>query len=211
VFEAATGDEALRLAETHQPDLILLDVMLSDINGLDVCQRLKSNPALSDTYIMLLSGFKTASDDQVTGLNAGADGYIVRPVSNQVLLARAQATLRFQQAETGIRESEARFRQLFENMPSGVAMYEAIDDGADFVFKDFNRAGEQIEGVKRKDLIGRRVTEVFPAVKEFGLFEVLQRVWQLIRIFAQQLKGTATLDTNTGTTFSLIFPKPNSL
>jgi len=178
VFEAATGNEALRLAETHRPNLILLDVMLPDINGLDVCRRIKTNPALVDTYVMLISGLKNTTDDQVTGLNAGADGYIGRPVSNQELLARVQATLRFQQAEVGIKESETRYQQLFKNMPSGVAVYEAINDGADFVLKDFNRVAEQVEDIERNDIIGRRITEVFPGVKTFGLFEVLQRVWQ---------------------------------
>jgi PAS domain S-box-containing protein len=74
--------------------------------------------------------------------------------------------------------SELRYRQLFESMTSGVAVYEAVDGGQDFIFKDFNRAGEQIEGVNRAEIIGRRVTEVFPGVVEFGLMKQLQQVWQ---------------------------------
>jgi PAS domain S-box-containing protein len=80
--------------------------------------------------------------------------------------------------EEALRDNEARFRQLFEYMSSGVAIYEAIDDGNDFVFKDFNRAAERIENISRDALIGKRVTEIFPGVKEFGLLEVFQRVWQ---------------------------------
>ncbi|MBP7797853.1 MAG: PAS domain S-box protein [Thermoanaerobaculaceae bacterium] len=74
--------------------------------------------------------------------------------------------------------SEARYRELFEHMRSGVAVYEAVDQGRDFVFRDFNRAAEAIERVERASVIGRRVTEVFPGVVEFGLLGILQRVWE---------------------------------
>ncbi|MGV8128295.1 MAG: PAS domain S-box protein [Methanolinea sp.] len=74
--------------------------------------------------------------------------------------------------------SEERFRQLFTRMPSGVAIYEAVDDGRDFIIRDFNTAAESIEHVRKEDIIGKKVTEVFPGVKEFGIFSVFQRVWK---------------------------------
>lgn len=74
--------------------------------------------------------------------------------------------------------SEKRYRELFDTVKSGVAVYEAFDDGNDFLINDFNRAGETIEGKTRDDIIGKRVTEVFPGIKDFGLFEVLRRVWK---------------------------------
>ncbi len=77
-----------------------------------------------------------------------------------------------------LRESEQRYRELCDNMSSGVAVYRAVEGGEDFVFVDFNRAGERIEKVRRDELIGRRLTEVFPGVKAFGLFSVLQRVYR---------------------------------
>ena len=79
-------------------------------------------------------------------------------------------------AEAERRESEEKFRQLFSGMPSGVAIYEAVLHGEDFVFRDFNAAAEAIEHIKKEEVIGRRVTEVFPGVKEFGIFSVFQRV-----------------------------------
>ena len=75
-------------------------------------------------------------------------------------------------------ESERRFRELFENSSSGVAVFESVEDGQDFVFVDVNKAVETIEGVKRSELIGRKVTEAFPGVVELGLLEVLRGVWQ---------------------------------
>lgn len=72
----------------------------------------------------------------------------------------------------------ATYRQLFETMAEGVAIYEAVDDGADFVFLDYNPAGQAMDGVARREAIGRRVTDVFPGVREFGLLAVLQRVYR---------------------------------
>lgn len=77
-----------------------------------------------------------------------------------------------------LKESEVKFRDLFNFMSSGVAVYDAINDGKDFIFKDFNMAGEKIDGIKKEDLIGKSVSDLFPGVKEFGLFDVFQRVWE---------------------------------
>ena len=74
--------------------------------------------------------------------------------------------------------SEQRFRALFTHMSNGLAIYEALADGEDFVFVDVNRAGEEIDRIKKKDLIGKKFTEIFPGVRESGLFEVFQRVWR---------------------------------
>jgi PAS domain S-box-containing protein/putative nucleotidyltransferase with HDIG domain len=84
----------------------------------------------------------------------------------------------YKRAEKDLREGEARYRELFDNMSSAVAVYEAIDDGKDFIFKDFNKVGERIEKVNREELIGKRVLEVFPGVKDFGLFKIFQQVWK---------------------------------
>lgn len=78
--------------------------------------------------------------------------------------------------EKSLLENEKRFRGLFNHMSSGVAVYEAKDNGRDFIIKDYNKAGERIEKVKKKDIIGRSVLKVFPGVKDFGLFEVFQKV-----------------------------------
>ena len=81
-------------------------------------------------------------------------------------------------AEEALRESELRFRELFNRMSSGVAVYEAIDNGGDFIIKNFNPSAERIEKVSEKDILGKKVTEVLTGVKAFGIFEVFQRVWQ---------------------------------
>jgi PAS domain S-box-containing protein len=80
--------------------------------------------------------------------------------------------------EKAMKESEARFRELFENMSSGVAVYEAVNGGEEFVFKDFNQAAERIGNTTKDKVIGKRILEAYPKLKEFGLFGVLQRVWK---------------------------------
>jgi len=84
---------------------------------------------------------------------------------------------RRKKAEESLRESEIRFRELFNNMSSGVAVYKAKEGGKDFIFTDFNYAGEKLDNIKREDLLGRNVLEVFPGLRDFGLFDVFQRVW----------------------------------
>ncbi|MBN1189151.1 MAG: PAS domain S-box protein [Dehalococcoidales bacterium] len=80
-------------------------------------------------------------------------------------------------AERKLRQSEHKFRELFNNIGSCVAVYEAIDSGKDFMFVDFNKAAENAESVEKAKVIGRAVTEVFPGVIEFGLLDVFRRVW----------------------------------
>lgn len=81
-------------------------------------------------------------------------------------------------AEQKQEESEEKYQNMFENISSAVAVYEAVNNGEDFVFKDFNKAAEKIDNVKRENLIGRAVTEAFPSIKEFGLFDVFKQVWE---------------------------------
>ena len=78
--------------------------------------------------------------------------------------------------EEALKASEAIFRGLFENMGSAVAVYEQVNDGEDFIFRDLNRSGELLDDIRRDQFIGKRFTEVHPQVKEFGLLAVLQRV-----------------------------------
>lgn len=75
-------------------------------------------------------------------------------------------------------ESEARYRELFNNMSSGVAVYQVAEGGEDFIFKDFNRAAESIEGLSRDEVIGRSVLEIFPEIKNYSLFNTFRRVWK---------------------------------
>ena len=78
----------------------------------------------------------------------------------------------------GIRTNDNRFKELFEHMSSGVAVYEAVNGGNDFIFKDFNKAAERIEKIRKKDVLEKSVLEVFPGMKNYGLFDVFKRVYR---------------------------------
>ena len=77
-----------------------------------------------------------------------------------------------------LKGSETRYLELFDTITSAVFVYKAVDDGNDFVFIDANSAAEKMEGINRKDIIGKRITEVLPGVKEFTFFPLFQRVMQ---------------------------------
>ncbi|MGV8120207.1 MAG: PAS domain-containing protein [Candidatus Xenobiia bacterium LiM19] len=88
-----------------------------------------------------------------------------------------ERTAALEKLNAELQESEARYRGMFENMTSAVAVYEAVDNGEDFIFRDFNPTAEKIEQVRKGELLGKRVLDVFPGAREFGIFRVFQRVW----------------------------------
>ena len=90
VFTAADGREGLALAEKHQPDLIVLDLMLPDVSGEEICEEVRSR---SDVPIVMLTA-KASEDERIAGLVAGADDYLVKPFSPRELVARVRAVLR---------------------------------------------------------------------------------------------------------------------
>jgi two-component system cell cycle response regulator len=103
LYQAETGLAGVELAREHRPDLVLSDVDLPDIDGIEVCRRIKADPDMAGTYVVLVSHSSTDSDSQSRGMEEGADGYIARPIPNRELLARVQAMLRIQAAESAVR------------------------------------------------------------------------------------------------------------
>jgi diguanylate cyclase (GGDEF)-like protein len=77
-----------------------------------------------------------------------------------------------------VRISEVRFRELFNTMKSGVAIYRPTDDGEDFILTDINPSGERINQINKQDIVGKNITAVFPGVAELGLLDVMKQVWR---------------------------------
>ena len=98
VTTGATGNDALRLAESEQPDLIVLDVMLPDIDGFEVCRRLRASD--DEVPIIFLTARDTTSES-ITGLTLGGDDYITKPFSVEALAARVRAVLRRARRQSG--------------------------------------------------------------------------------------------------------------
>lgn len=111
-LEATTGEECLKILETLHPDLVLLDVMLPDMSGIDICRQIKNDRDLRHIFVILISGIQISSEHQADGLDVGADGYITRPISNKEFLARVQAGERIKRAEDALREKERQQQEL---------------------------------------------------------------------------------------------------
>lgn len=108
VIEAATGAEALESAARDMPSLMLLDVMLPDINGLDVCRMIKQNPATLAILVLQTSASAVHSRDRVTALAGGADSYLIEPIEPEELIANVKALLRIKVAEQALIEADKR-------------------------------------------------------------------------------------------------------
>ncbi|HXE63334.1 MAG TPA: ATP-binding protein [Bryobacteraceae bacterium] len=111
VLEAATGREAIEIAHAQSPGLILLDVNLPDINGFEVCRIMRQTPRGAGATIVHISASNTLPHHQVTGLEGGADGYLVEPVEPAVLIATVKALLRAREAEEALRRSNKELEQ----------------------------------------------------------------------------------------------------
>lgn len=99
VFRAFDGREAIEQAKLKKPDVVLLDVMLPSVHGLDVCRQLRKMKETKNAGILMLTA-KSEDLDQVGGFEAGADDYVVKPYSMRVLLQRIQALLRRRKSES---------------------------------------------------------------------------------------------------------------
>jgi adenylate cyclase len=101
--QAADGEEALAAAREHLPDLILLDIMMPKIDGIEVCRRIKSDTTLPFMPIILTTA-KADSKDVVAGLEAGADEYLTKPIDQVALVARVKSVLRLKALHDQVRD-----------------------------------------------------------------------------------------------------------
>jgi PAS domain S-box-containing protein len=153
VVEATTGNEALERA-WDQPDLIVLDVNLPDIDGLQVCRLLRADARTARTPVIHLSATFVAVSDQVQGFEAGADGYITHPVEPPVLVATVNAFLRTRRAEDAMRASEAKFKAVFDRALNAIALFDE-----DFMFLEVNPAFCHTLDRPCEEVVGRRVRD----------------------------------------------------
>jgi len=118
--QAADGEEALAAAKQHLPDVILLDVMMPKIDGVEVCRRLKKDAALPFMPIILVTA-KADSKDIVAGLDAGADEYLTKPVDQAALLARVRSVLRIKALHDQVQAQAAELESFNATLQQRVA------------------------------------------------------------------------------------------
>jgi two-component system, OmpR family, alkaline phosphatase synthesis response regulator PhoP len=93
VYSASNGLSGIDLAIKHQPDIVLLDVMMPEMDGVEVCETLRANPATTEIIICFLTA-RSEDYSQIAGLEAGADDYIAKPIKPRVLISKIKAMLR---------------------------------------------------------------------------------------------------------------------
>ena len=118
--QAADGEEALAKAKSLHPDLILLDVMMPKIDGVEVCRQLKSDPAMPFTPIVLVTA-KSDTKDIVTGLEAGADEYLTKPIDQPALVARVKSMLRIKELQDEVQLQAAQLAEWNRSLEARVA------------------------------------------------------------------------------------------
>jgi PAS domain S-box-containing protein len=162
VKEAGLGEEALEIIAAERPGLVCLDVRLPDINGLEVCRRIKADPALR-TMVLQMSASFIGHDDKVRGLEGGADGYLVSPFEPDEFLATVRSLLRIQEAEDELRVSAHQWRVTFDAINDGILLMDA--EGR--VLR-CNRAMAEIVGKPFGDIVGQLYVDILPVSREEG-------------------------------------------
>ncbi|MPW18832.1 response regulator [Paraburkholderia sp. CNPSo 3157] len=116
VIEAASGQGALDQVRVHKPALVLLDVKLPDISGIEVCSILKHDPQTRSTLILQTSAAAVQSFDKIRALDGGADSYLTEPIEPAELVANVRALLRLHRAEEALRDADRRKDQFLATL-----------------------------------------------------------------------------------------------
>jgi PAS domain S-box-containing protein len=155
IQEAGSGGEALRLVASL-PDLVILDVKLPDIDGFEVCRRIKSIPATSAIPVLHISTTFIDMEDKVHGLDSGADGYLTNVAEPMELIATVRALLRARRAEDAAQLSSRQWQTTFDAITDGVMLL----DSAGKVVQS-NRTLERILGRAWTEIVGKDPSELW--------------------------------------------------
>jgi PAS domain S-box-containing protein len=161
VYEAMTGEDALRLAHELKPQLVLLDVNLPDVSGIEICRRIKTDPSVDSILVIQTSATFTEVRDRVRGLEGGADAYLTEPIAAEELIANIRAVLRLREAEKQVREREAWLRTVMSSIGDAV-----ITTDLEGRVTLINPVAQDMIGWTEAEAEDRPLMEVFPIVNE---------------------------------------------
>ncbi|MDB5729127.1 MAG: hybrid sensor histidine kinase/response regulator, partial [Noviherbaspirillum sp.] len=186
VIEAATGSDALALVKQRTPDLVLLDVKLPDINGLEVCRIIKTDPATASILVLQTSAALIHRNDKIRALEGGADNYLVAPIEAEELVANVNALLRLRRVQTELLESEERFRQIAENIEDVFWIFSPLELELLYVSPGFEALWGRSADMVRTDLRSwletvhetdrRRVRAAFEVLLQSGDYDEEYRI-----------------------------------
>src|SRR2546422_86879 len=143
VVTALSGGEALAACERGQCDIVLLDVMMPDMDGFEVCRRLKASPSTHHLPVIMVTALDQISD-RVKGLEAGADDFLTKPVSDLALVARVRSLVRLKMMTDELRMRAVTSRDIGIESPEREAIAEAGRGGRILVVDDRPASYEQI-------------------------------------------------------------------
>jgi PAS domain S-box-containing protein len=170
ITEAGAGADALKRAAQDRPDLVLLDVRLPDMPGVEVCRRIKGSPEMCATLVLQMSASAMDDGSRVAALEAGADGYISSPVEPAVLVATVRSLLRIRTAEQALQEAALDWQATFDCIRDGVASLDIHG-----VVQRSNAALPALLGLERREIVGRSLDELIPPAEgDPPLLEVLE-------------------------------------
>lgn len=135
LLQAESGAECLRQVAEEKPDLVILDINLPDINGIDVCRTIKADPHSAGVYVLFMTGMQFTSEDKASGYQAGAEGFLFKPFTREELLSRVNSLLKLLNAERSARQNEEFLNSLLSNIPDSVFM---TDGQGHFTYKSLN-------------------------------------------------------------------------
>ena len=122
VFSASGAAEGLKIAKSEPPDLIICDVAMPDMDGIEMCRRIRADENLRPIPFLLVSALRKDTESVVKALEAGADDYIEAPYETMRLIARVTQLIERRQADKALRESESQLRTIFDNAAIGVGL-----------------------------------------------------------------------------------------
>ena len=155
VATAADGSEAIDLALSFDPDIVVSDVVMPNVSGLELCRRLKEDPHTAYVPVLLISGLATSDDANIEGLHAGADDYLDLPFRNEELLVKVARLVERHRIGKALKESEERYRRLVELSPDAIVVHR--EDKFIYV----NPSAVQLWGASSaEDLIGKSIFDV---------------------------------------------------
>ena len=165
VLEAATGEEALTIIETHEPHLVILDVHLPGANGFEVCKRVRANPFRGTMRILHTSAMSVSLEDKIESLESGANGFLEQPFELEALRSCVRSLLDLGEASAPVGTVVAAPRtdhvlHMLDQIDDGVL---CLDDAWRVTF--VNAMAERCLGRKRDQLLGEDVWTAVPALE----------------------------------------------
>lgn len=156
VLTAGDGLEAFEVVKRERPDVVISDVSMPRVDGIEFCRQIRQDPDLRSIPILLVSAHRRDTESVVEGLESGADDYLELPFDSTRLIAKVSRLLERSQAEAAVRESQERYRLLFESTPQPIWVY----DEDTLAFLAVNEAAIQTYGYSREEFLSMTINEV---------------------------------------------------